>query len=186
MPTAPWRHNAVAIAVAFGWIAFGLAVAIASWRMDRLAHLRISPYSIPGLVPGILGMLMVVFGSVLLARAKAASRAAANGAGASTQDRIDAPPGTRRNREGSMNALAAAVLCVIFAAGFLGRGLPFTATAAGFILIFVMWFNWRESATGTFATGGLTRSILQAAAVALGAAFIIAWLFADVFLVRLP
>lgn len=184
MPSPPRRHNAVAIAVAVGWIAFGLVIAIAAWRMDRLEHLRISPYSIPGLVPAILGLLMVVFGSVLLARTKASGTAAANGAGA--QDGIDLEPVTRRDRDGLMNALAAAVLCVAFAAGFLGRGLPFTATAAGFIFIFVMLFNWRESAADTLATGRLARSILQAAAVSLGAAFIIAWLFADVFLVRLP
>ena len=185
MSTAPRRHNAVAIAVAVGWIAFGLVVAIAAWRMDRLEHLRISPYSIPGLVPAVLGVLMAVFGSVLLARAKA-SAGAANGADAGGQDRIDAPPGTRRDRDGLMNALAAAALCVAFAAGLLGRGLPFTATAAGFIFTFVMWFNWRESAAGTLARGRLARSTLQAAAVSLGAAFVIAWLFADVFLVRLP
>jgi len=183
MPSVSRRANAVAIAVAIGWIAFGLVVAIAAWRMDRLTHLRISPYSIPGLVPGILGMLMVVFGWVLLARAKASGAAAADADG---QDGIDLPPATRSARDGLINALVAGALCVAFAAGFLGRGLPFTATAAGFIFIFVMLFSWRESAAETFAAGRLARSLLQAAAVSLGAAFLLAWLFADVFLVRLP
>ncbi|MBA3508242.1 MAG: tripartite tricarboxylate transporter TctB family protein [Betaproteobacteria bacterium] len=183
MSPAPRRRNAVAIAVAVGWIAFGLVVAIAAWQMDRLTHLRISPYSIPGLVPAILGILMVVFGSVLLARAKASGTRAANGADAGGQDGIDTGPATR---DGLINALAAAALCIAFAAGLLGRGLPFTATAAGFIFAFMMWFNWRESAAGAFASGRLARSILQAAAVSLGAAFLVAWLFADVFLVRLP
>lgn len=193
MSTALRRHNAVPIAVAVGWIAFGVVIAIAAWRMDRLMHLHISPYSIPGLVPAILGALMVVFGSVLLARAAVPRAAAVNGADAGSNetdaignDATEAVPATRRAQNGLMNAFAAAALCVAFAAGFLGRGLPFTATAAGFIFIFVMWFGWRESAADTFAKGRLARSLLKAAAVALGAAFLIAWLFADVFLVRLP
>ena len=184
MPTAPRRRNAVAIAVAIGWIAFGLVIAIAAWRMDRLAHLHISPYSIPGLVPAVLGMLMMVFGAVLLARGKDSRFEAANEPEAGAQEAVvvEAPPAPA----GLFNALAAAALCVAFAAGFLGRGLPFTATASGFIFIFVMWFDWRESASDPFADGRLGRSILKAAAVSVSSAFIIAWLFADVFLVRLP
>jgi len=151
--------------------------------MDRLTHLRISPYSIPGLVPAILGMLMAVFGSALLVRAKDSPTIAPDGPEFVAQDVVVE---TASGREGLMNAFAAAALCVAFAAGFLGRGLPFAVTASGFIFIFVMWFGWRESASHTFASGRLARSILKAAAVSLSAAFLIAWLFADVFLVRLP
>ena len=40
---------------ALAFIVFGGAIAVGSWRMDRLAHLNINQYEIPGLVPGLLG-----------------------------------------------------------------------------------------------------------------------------------
>ena len=43
------------------WVAFGGAVAIGGWRMDRLAHLHINKYEIPGLVPGLLGAAIVLW-----------------------------------------------------------------------------------------------------------------------------
>src|SRR5687767_1093064 len=51
------------------WIALGAAIAIASWRMDRLERLGVSFYTAPGLVPGVLGVLIFVCGVVLALRA---------------------------------------------------------------------------------------------------------------------
>ena len=51
------------------WVAFGLAVSIGSWRMDRLEKLSINPYEVPGLVPFFLGCAITVLGLVLLIRA---------------------------------------------------------------------------------------------------------------------
>src|SRR2546430_619452 len=51
------------------WIAFGTAVAIGSWRMDRLENQDVNPYTVPGLLPGLLGLAIGFFGTLLLARA---------------------------------------------------------------------------------------------------------------------
>src|SRR5450631_2903845 len=51
------------------WIAFGIIVAIASWRMDRLENQDINPYTVPGLLPGLLGIALIFFGVLLLLRA---------------------------------------------------------------------------------------------------------------------
>ena len=50
------------------WIALGSAIAVGSWRMDRLEHMGVSFYTAPGLVPGILGLLMILCGAVLADR----------------------------------------------------------------------------------------------------------------------
>ncbi|WP_423455157.1 hypothetical protein [Ottowia sp. VDI28] len=50
---------------AIGWIALGLAVLVGSITMDRLEHQNINPYTVPGLLPGLLGIAMVILGSVL-------------------------------------------------------------------------------------------------------------------------
>ena len=44
----PPRIDLIAAVV---WMVFGAAVAVGAWRMDRLEHLNINPYEIPGLVP---------------------------------------------------------------------------------------------------------------------------------------
>ena len=53
---------------AVAWIVFGAAVAIGAWNMDRLEHRHINPYEIPGLVPGVLGAVIVLLGVVLALR----------------------------------------------------------------------------------------------------------------------
>lgn len=142
-----------------GWIAFGMAIVIASWRMDRLESQHINPYSVPGLVPGVLGVLMAMFGAALAVRALVGK----------------APEimSVVLDRAGVLRAIFAATLCIAFAAGLLGHGLPFVATAAAFIFSFILAFAER-------------RSIISAAAIAVIAALLIAYLFGDVFLVRLP
>ena len=51
------------------WVALGLAIGIASWRMDRLERMGVSFFTAPGLVPGVLGILIAAGGLVLAARA---------------------------------------------------------------------------------------------------------------------
>src|SRR5678816_147700 len=53
---------------AIGWMAFGVAVLIASITMDRLESQNINPYTVPGLLPGLLGMAMILLGGVLAVR----------------------------------------------------------------------------------------------------------------------
>ena len=51
------------------FIVVGAAIGVGAWRMDRLETQHINPYTAPGLVPGILGVLIVLFGALILVRA---------------------------------------------------------------------------------------------------------------------
>jgi len=151
---------------AVGWIVFGAAVLAASWRMDRLENLHINPWSAPGLMPGVLGALMIVFGAALGLRAL----------------RQPIAP-SETNAASAARVTLALVLCVGYAAGLLGHGLPFWLTSAAFIFLAILAFRWLDRDAET---PGLARLAASSAAIALGAALAIGLLFERVFLVRLP
>lgn len=147
-----------------GWLALGAAVLVASWRMDRLESQNINPWSAPGLLPGLLGALMLLFGAALLLRrtvpgAGDAARAASAG-----------------------RTWLALALCTGFAAGLLGHGLPFWLTAAAFLFTAIFSFRWLDRAAG----GAPGRLALESAVIALCASAAISLLFQEVFLIRLP
>jgi hypothetical protein len=177
----PW------VAVAF-WAGLGATVFVQGWRMDRLAHQGIAPWSAPGLLPAVVGLLMVAFALVLAVQtwregsaageqtpAEAAPRAAAGAPDAGAEQAAAAADSWR-------DSALAAVLCVLFAGVSLGRGWPFQAEAALFVLGFTALFSWRRWR----AERRVARGLAQTAAVAIGAALAVSWLFESVFLVRLP
>src|SRR5882762_10402215 len=69
---------------ALGWMGLGIAILIGSVMMDRLEKQGINPYTIPGLLPGLLGIAMTILGALLAARSwrpgllSTANRAAVN------------------------------------------------------------------------------------------------------------
>jgi len=149
-----------------GWTAFGAAVLAASWRMDRLEGLNVNPWSVPGLLPGVLGALMLLFGGALALRAMTVSRARAPTPGSPARTWL------------------ALLLCFGYAAGLLGRGLPFWLTSAAFLFAALLAFRWLDRDVD--APQGLARLALSSAAIALAAAGAIAVLFQEVFLLTLP
>src|SRR5258706_6415593 len=50
---------------AIGWMGLGIAILIGSVTMDRLEKQGINPYTIPGLLPGLLGIAMTILGALL-------------------------------------------------------------------------------------------------------------------------
>ena len=50
------------------WLVLGAGAVVESWRMDRLEAQGINPYTAPGLLPGLLGAVMVVLGAALAVR----------------------------------------------------------------------------------------------------------------------
>jgi hypothetical protein len=147
-----------------GWLALGAVVLAASWRMDRLESQHINPWSAPGLLPGLLGALMLLFGAALLLRRFVPASGDA--------ERV-APAG---------RTWLAIALCVGFAAGLLGHGLPFWVTAAAFMFVAILAFRWLDREAGA----GLGRLALESAVIALCASAAISLLFQEVFLIRLP
>jgi hypothetical protein len=133
------------------WILVGGAIFYASWTMDRLANVGVKPFSAPGLLPGILGVFMIVLGIAMVLRAKPQSGAE--------------PIEWRR-------LLLPIVLCLAFAGGMVGRGVPFWLAAWIFITVMICALQ-RRLAWQALVIGGLA-----SAAISL--------VFQEVFLIRLP
>jgi hypothetical protein len=148
------------------WIALGSAIAIASWRMDRLERLGVSFFTAPGLMPGILGVVLILFGAVLAARAL---REDALGSGQR--------PALLLNRETLRRVGLTLLLSVGFAVGLVGHGLPFWAAAAVYLFAQIAVLEYPQRGR---------KALVRAALIAPLAAGVIALLFQYVFLVRLP
>jgi hypothetical protein len=76
----------------------------------------------------------------------------------------------------------AIALCIGFAAGLLGHGLPFWLTAAAFMFVAILVFRWLDREAGAT----LGRLALESVVIALCASAAISLLFQEVFLIRLP
>lgn len=143
------------------WIAVGAAIFYASWTMERLASLGVKPFSAPGLLPGVLGIFIVVLGVAMLLRGKATS----------PQPAIE----WRR-------IVLPLALCLGFAGGLVGRGPPFWAAAWIFIALMIWTLQYRERK----AKGELGRLAAVSLSIGAGASIAIALVFQELFLIRLP
>lgn len=149
-----------------GWSALGLVIAFESWRMPRLEEQHINPYTIPGLVPGLLGLLLILFGSILALRGW-------RGAGPELAANADAAP---------WRVGLALLLCLGFGLGVLGHGPPFWLAAGIFLFLAVFLFELPERRAAGTVMGGAVRAGLVAVIGAAALTFI----FQELFLVRLP
>jgi putative tricarboxylic transport membrane protein len=151
------------------WTALGLGILVESWRMDRLETQGINPYTAPGLVPGLLGLVLAVFGLVLARRAWL-GRAPGGGEEAPAE------------RAEPWRVALALALCLGFGFGALGSGAPFPLAAGLFLFLAVFLFELPDRRR----EGTVARGALSAALVAAGAAAAITFVFQEFFLVRLP
>lgn len=153
-------------------IAFGAAVVVGAWRMDRLERLNINPYEIPGLVPGLLGALIVALALAL------AGRAVARGA---LRVPSVAAPAAARSAWAHMATVFA--LTLFYALVLVGTGLPFWLSTFVFIAAFVgLLDRERQQALGRAALAQWIRAMVYAAAWSA----IVTLSFQHIFLVRLP
>ena len=74
------------------------------------------------------------------------------------------------------------VLYLGFGLGLVGRGLPFWAAAAIFVFLSIFLFQLPERRR----QGTIWRGLIVAAAIGIGASFVITMVFQEFFLVRLP
>lgn len=153
------------------WIAFGVAVAIGSWRMDRLEDQDINPHTVPGLLPGLLGIALIFFGALLLLRAW-------------RQGALDplVPRGVAMSVAERKRLLIVLGLCLTFGVGLVGRGLPFWLAAAIFVSATISILQYPQRR----AVNQVARGIATAIVIGLGAGLAITLVFQEFFLVRLP
>ena len=154
------------------WLALGLAVVIGAWRMDRLEDQDINPYTIPGLLPGLLGVGMILLGGLLALRTWRRSRPA---------EASDHEPMTSAGRRRLALVLG---LCLGFDLLLVGHGLPFWLAAALFVGVAILVLRPRDGATGH--RRATPRAVLTAALIGLGAGGAVTLVFQTLFLVRLP
>jgi Tripartite tricarboxylate transporter TctB family len=154
-------------------IALGIATVVASLNMPRFAELNINPYTVPGLVPGALGLVILILGAALFVRA-------ARAGGWRLMDRAAghrspwSDPGTR-------NLALAALLCLAYAAGLVGR-VPFWLATFLFVAAFVAAFEWSPARTRGEQLRRVAFAVVLGAVVSAAVTFV----FQELFLVRLP
>jgi hypothetical protein len=151
------------------WVALAVGIMILSWKMDRLAHLQASIYTAPGVVPALLGFALAIMGLLLILRSVRAGAIA------------EAHLPSLSFRE-NWRILIALALCLTFAIGLVGSGLPFWLAAAIFIAAFVFVYQFEDRK----AAGTLARGAAFAAIFGLICGGSIHYVFQDLFLVRLP
>jgi hypothetical protein len=160
------------------WIVFGGAVAYGSWTMDRLQSLGIPPSTAPGVVPGLLGIGIIIFGLILIIRREtrpAASLAHEHGAPAES-----AALGAHEFHW--KRAALSGVLCLTYGGALLGSGLPYWLLTTAFLFLHIVLL---DETTDVPARPSLRR-LITAAVIAPAFAIVVTLVFQYIFLVRLP
>ena len=158
---------------AIGWVVLGVAVVIASLRMDRLADQHINPLTAPGLVPGLLGIGMVIIGAILGLRSwqRGGHRKAAT-------------PRTAEERLRRKRALLATALCCGYSLVLIGRGLPFWLASSIYVTASILAFDRISPDPAKRRIDG--RAAAKALLIGVISSVVVWLVFERLFLVRLP
>jgi Tripartite tricarboxylate transporter TctB family len=157
------------LVTAVGWLLLAVAIVIGAWHMDRLQHLQATIYTMPGLVPGLLGVAIGFMAVILLVRAVRAGALAD-------------PRRPKLRLAEHWRLMTALVLCLGYAIGLVGHGLPFWLASTIFVVLFVVAFEYPERRRA----GTLARGAFLAFVLAVVSGLVIHYAFQDLFLVRLP
>jgi len=158
---------------AIGWTVLGTAALIGSLMMDRLEKQNINPYTVPGLLPGLLGLVMILLGVVLFVRS--VERGALKTA---------APPATANQRAERKRVVIATLLCLGYSVVLVGHGLPFWLASTIYVTASIVVFR---RMSGYEAERKVTaRSLVMALVIGASASVITFLVFEKIFLVRLP
>lgn len=155
-------------------VAFGLAAIAESYGMPRLEERNINPWSAPGVVPGLLGIIIAVLGAVLALRSVFA------GAFHPAQA-VLTPEEAAEARAGRWRLGLTCVLCFTYAVVLVGHT-PFWFATGLFVIAFIVLFEWRANEDRS----ARLRKLAFAAGIAVLSAVIIPYMFETLFLVRLP
>jgi putative tricarboxylic transport membrane protein len=154
-------------------ICVSLYVIFESWRMPRLEHLKVHPLSVPGIVPAFIGMVLILFGAVLVLRSM---RRGGHRLRLSSE-------GFRRmlGNPGNQRLLLTAILCIGYA-GFLIGTLPYWLATGLFIFVFIVLFEWERGIN----VGRQKKCLISAVLIAILSSAAITVVFERLFLVALP
>ena len=151
---------------------FGIGIMVESWRLPRLENLNINPYTVPGIVPGFLGLFLTIGGLAILIRSiwRGGWKIGVSG---EEIPRWLASPMVMRTAVTIVITMAYAIL--------LFPHIPFWIATPIFIFVFVV-------TTESMKYGGLPDRVklMTALVLAIAAGLIINFVFQDLFFVRLP
>jgi len=165
------------------WVAFGLAVVYGALAMDRLESLGIPLATAPGVVPGLLGIAFIIFGSILLVRHEPGAGDIPEPAIPASAAAADAVAATARGDEFDWRRVALSwLLCVTYGGVLLGGGLPYWALTAGFLFLHILLLD----ETDRVPASPTLRRLVIAALVSPTVATVVMLTFERIFLVRLP
>jgi putative tricarboxylic transport membrane protein len=150
-----------------------LYVIFESWRMPRLEHLGTHPLSVPGIVPTVLAVVLILFGGVLVIRSVVAGGYRL-GLSVARGRAVLARPGNQR-------LLLTALLTIGYAGGLLGR-VPYELATGLFIFGFVLLFEWEWG----LSTAGYAKRVAAAVVLAVLTTGVVSYAFERLFLVTLP
>lgn len=158
---------------AIGWIVLGVAIVIGSVMMDRLEAQSVNPYTVPGLLPGLLGLAMVLLGALLGVRSL--RRGALH---------KPLPALTAHDRAQRRRIWIVAALCITYGAVLIGHGLPFWVASTIFVTGSILILQ--RISTDPKERALTPKLWAKAVAIGLGSAVITQFVFQELFLVRLP
>ncbi|WDR06173.1 tripartite tricarboxylate transporter TctB family protein [Devosia rhodophyticola] len=151
---------------------FGIAILVESLRMPRLENLKVNQFTVPGIVPGVLGLLLAVCGFAILVRSVKRGGWRLGITGQDTAAWVTSAPVQRSAATLGLTLLYALVLF---------PHVPFNFSTPLFVFAFVVtaeamalgrWPKWQAMVTGLI--------------LAVLAGLIIGYVFQQLFFVRLP
>ncbi|MEO5669505.1 MAG: tripartite tricarboxylate transporter TctB family protein, partial [Ramlibacter sp.] len=134
---------------------------------------HINPYTVPGLLPGLLGIAMILLGLVLAERSRER--------GAFTQARL---PPTVDAREERKRVWVVAALCVGYGVVLIGHGIPFWIASTIYVTasILIVQRMSRDPLQRQFTARGVAKAVV----IGLASSVITQLVFQEIFLVRMP
>ncbi len=154
-------------------ITFSISVIVSSYTMPRLERRGIDPFSAPGVVPGMIGLILLCLSLILFIRS-------IRRGGYRIFDHRDGD-GEVTHQGAVKRVLLTLIISLIYAIGFLGR-IDYTISTLLYIFTFIILFEyqWKVGLAGQKKV--LAFALLQA----LIAAVFITLVFRKLFLVDLP
>ncbi len=154
-------------------IVFSLTVVVSSYTMPRLEHRNIDPFSAPGVVPGMIGLILLCLSLILFFRSirRGGYLFLTGGAG----EHPNAATGA------AQRVLLTLAISLIYATGLLGR-VDYTIATLLYIFSFIVIFEYRPQLSLSAQKKMIGLALVQA----LIAAVLITLVFRKLFLVDLP
>ncbi len=154
-------------------MSFGIWIMIHSYHMPRFEDLGADPFSVPGIVPGILGLIIFVLSLVVFIRS-IYNKGYRLGLTRQTVTNFVQNASTRR-------MLLTTLICIVYGLGMVGNMNYYLATFL-FVLVFLILFQYRPAEGFAAQKKMLVMSLLQAGLTA----GVVGAVFRYLFLVDLP